>query len=364
MSKRGVVHRIAQEVWTACANGVPDPPRTLAARLLLTPLSWCWAAGHRANVARQLACRRSLSKNVISIGGLTMGGSGKSPMVAHLAHLLRERGRNPAILTRGYHRKSHDRMVIVPRGESASIALTGDEAQIYIRAGDAHVGIGADRYEAGLRMEETLSPDIFLLDDGFQHLRLNRAQDVVMIDALDPFGGGMFPLGRSREPRKSLARASVIVVTRVEPGQDIAGLERLLRRYNRAAPIYTARVTPRYWVDYESKANHPVAEVKPGKVAAFCGLGNPRSFWRTLEELDVDVQFRWAFGDHHHYKPAELDRLAKQAAACGAETLVTTEKDVMNFCDQTARIVAPHKLLWLKIGIEIDKEEEFLQHIL
>ena len=363
-SKRGVVNRIAQEVFAAAANGVPNPPRTLLAQAVLRPLSWCWAAGHRANVARQLTQRRSLSTPVISIGGLTMGGSGKSPMVAHLAHLLRERGRNPAILTRGYHRKSHDRMVIVPRGEKASTELTGDEAQIYVRAGDAHVGIGADRYDTGCRMEETLSPDMFLLDDGFQHVRLARSQDVVLIDALDPFGGGMFPLGRRREPRRSLARASAIVVTRVEPGQQIAGLTRMIRKYNVDAPIYTARVAPRYWIDYESKAMRPAAEVKFGRVAAFCGLGNPRTFWRTLEELEVDVAFSWAFCDHHQYKPSELERLAKQAADGGAEALVTTEKDVMNFCDQATKIVAPHKLLWLKIGIEIDREEEFLQHIL
>jgi 3-deoxy-D-manno-octulosonic-acid transferase len=364
MSKRGVVHRIAEEVWKARADGVPDPPRTLAARVFLTPLSWCWAAGHRSNVARQLARRRTLSTPVVSIGGLTMGGSGKSPMVAHLAHRLRERGHNPAILTRGYHRKSHDPMVIVPRGEKASIELTGDEAQLYVRAGDAHVGIGADRYDAGVRMEQTVAPDIFLLDDGFQTIRVARTRDVVLIDALDPFGGGMFPLGRRREPRGSLERASAIVVTRVEPGQDIAGLRRLLRNFNRDAPIYTAKVAPRYWIDYESQSMRPVAEANPGRVAAFCGLGNPRAFWRTLEELEIDVQFRWEFGDHHHYKPAELQRLAKQAADCGAETLVTTEKDVMNFCEQATAIIAPHRLQWLKIGIEIDNEEEFLRHIL
>lgn len=364
MSKRGVVDRIAGQVWTACVNGVPDRPHTLFEQAVLRPLSWIWGAGHRANVARQLAHRRSLSTRVVSIGGLTMGGSGKSPMVAHLAHVLRERGRNPAILTRGYHRKSHDQMVIVPRGGAASTELTGDEAQIYVRAGDAHAGIGADRYDAGVRMEETLAPGIFLLDDGFQHVRLARDRDVVLIDALDPFGGGLFPLGRRREPRSALARASAIVVTRVEPGQDIAGLTKLLRRFNAAAPIFTAHVTPRFWIDYESKIERPAAEVKFGKVAAFCGLGNPRTFWRTLEELEIDVAFRWAFGDHHQYKPSELERLAKQAADGGADTLVTTEKDIMNFCEQAPRIVAPHKLLWLKIGVEIDREEEFLRHIL
>lgn len=364
MAKRGVVDRIAAQVWTACVNGVPDRPHTLFEQTVLRPLSWIWGAGHRANVARQLTRRRSLSTRVVSIGGLTMGGSGKSPMVAHLAHVLRERGRNPAILTRGYHRKSHDQMVIVPRGGSASTELTGDEAQIYVRAADAHVGIGADRYDAGVRMEQTLQPDIFLLDDGFQHVRLARDRDVVLIDALDPFAGGLFPLGRRREPRSALARASAIVVTRVEPGQDIAGLTKILRRFNASAPVFLAHVTPQFWIDYESKIERPAAEVKFGKVAAFCGLGNPRTFWRTLEELEIDVVFRWAFGDHHQYKPSELERLAKQAADGGADTLVTTEKDIMNFCEQAPRIVAPHKLLWLKIGVEIDREEEFLRHIL
>jgi 3-deoxy-D-manno-octulosonic-acid transferase len=364
MSKRGVVDRLAKEIWAACENGVPDPPRTLLARALLTPLSWCWAAGHRANIARQRAHRRSLSTAVISVGGLTMGGSGKSPMVAHLARRLRERGRNPAILTRGYHRKSHDQLVIVPRGEAASTELTGDEAQIYVRAGDAHVGIGANRYDVGRRMEETLAPDIFVLDDGFQHVRLARTHDILMIDALDPFGGGMFPLGRRREPCKSIARASAIVVTRVEPGRDIAGLRRCLRKFNPEAPIYVSRIAPREWIDYESRTARRVTEVKLGRVAAFCGLGNPRAFWQTLDELEIEVAFRWAFRDHHHYRPAELERLAKQAAHCGAETLVTTEKDIINLCDHAPASVAPCSLLWLKIGIEIDNEEEFLQHIL
>jgi 3-deoxy-D-manno-octulosonic-acid transferase len=364
MSKRGVVDRIAKEVWTAYSNGVPDPPRTLLARVVLTPLSWCWSAGHRANIIRQRAKCRNLSTPVISIGGLTMGGSGKSPMVAHLARRLREQGRNPAILTRGYHRKSHDQLVIVPRGEKASTELTGDEAQIYVRAGDAHVGIGSDRYDTGRRIEQTLSPDIFILDDGFQTIRLARTQDIVMIDALDPFGGGLFPLGRSREPRRSLARASAIVVTRVETGHDITGLRCHLRELNPEAPIYVSRIAPREWIDYEQNTATAVAEAKLGKVAAFCGLGNPRAFWQTLDELQIEVAFRWAFSDHHHYRPVELERLAKQAADCGAEALVTTEKDMINLCADASALVAPCKLLWLKIGIEIENEEEFLQQIL
>jgi 3-deoxy-D-manno-octulosonic-acid transferase len=362
-SKRGVTARIASDIWEGFSQGVPSPLPKLSARMLLTPLSWVWRAGHRLNVALSLAARRSLDTQVISIGGLSMGGVGKSPMVAHLAERLREAGRDPAILTRGYKRKSAEPIVLIPRGESASLDLTGDEAQMFLRAGDAHVGIGRNRYDVGLQMEHRFSPDVFLLDDGFQHLRLGRQQDVVLIDGLNPFGGGVFPLGRSREPAHGLRRASALIVTRAEPGQHNTGLERQLRQYS-AAPIFRCRVTPREWLDVGSALGIPVSAAPFQKVAAFCGLGNPRSFWSTLEELKLDLVFHWAYGDHHSYRPGELQRLLAQAQDCGAEALVTTEKDALNLCDGATAIVSPLKLYWLKIGIEIEREEELLQQLL
>ncbi len=362
-SKRGVTARIASEIWGAFSEGVPSPLHKLPARVVLTPLSWIWRAGHRSNVAASLAAQRSLETPVISIGGLTMGGVGKSPMVAHLAQRLREAGRNPAVLTRGYKRKSAEPIVLIPRGETASLDLTGDEAQMFLRTGDAHVGIGRSRYDVGLQMEQRFAPDVFLLDDGFQHLRLRRQHDIVLIDGLNPFGGGVFPIGRSREPAQGLSRATALVVTRAEPGRHNTGLERQLRRYS-SAPIFRCRVTPREWVDVNSTLSIPVAEASFRKVAAFCGLGNPRSFWSTLEELKLDLVFHWAFGDHHSYGPGELQRLLAQAQDCGAEALVTTEKDALNLCNGAPAIVSPLKLYWLKIGIEIEREEELLQQIL
>ena len=362
-SKRGVTTRITGEIWEAFSEGVPSPLHKLTARLVLTPLSWIWRVGHRIDVAASLAAQQSLETPVISIGGLTMGGVGKSPMVAHLAERLREAGRNPAILTRGYKRKSAEPIVLIPRGETASLDLTGDEAQMFLRAGDAHVGIGRNRYDVGVQMEHRFAPDVFLLDDGFQHIRLRRQHDIVLIDGLNPFGGGVFPLGRSREPAQGLSRATALVVTRAEPGHHNTGLERQLRRYS-AAPIFRCRVTPREWVDVNSTLTIPVAEAPFKKVAAFCGLGNPRSFWSTLEELKLDLVFHWAFDDHHSYRPGELQRVLAQAQDRGAEALITTEKDALNLCDGTTAIVSPLKLYWLKIGIEIEREEELLQQIL
>jgi 3-deoxy-D-manno-octulosonic-acid transferase len=358
MSKRGTVERMAAEIRAYASLGVPNPSRTLAARVVLTPLSWIWRGGHSINVRRGLAAPQTLDTKVVSIGALVMGGAGKSPIVAHLAERLHAAGRNPAILTRGYRRKSGQRLVIVPRGESAPIDQTGDEAQTFVRVGHAHVGIAADRFAAAQQMERTLHPGVFLLDDGFQHVRLKRDEDIVLIDALDPLAGGVFPLGRLREPFANLARATAIIVTRVEPHQSIAGIEQLIRRYNSRAPIFRSLVIPREWVRFEGGPS-PFT-----RVGAFCGLGSPNSFWRTLEQLGVEVAFRRVFSDHHPYSPSELRRLAAQATAEGVDTLVTTEKDVMNLCEGASALLAPHPLYWLKIGVEIEREDELLRRFL
>ena len=367
LSKRGVVSRISLEILKATGEGVPNPPRTLPARLFFTPLSWLWGAGHRWNMARGIAARKSLSTRVISIGGLTMGGVGKTPLVQHIARRLSDAGRNPAILTRGYRKKSAVRAVVIPRGQAAPIELTGDEAQMFVGSGIAHVGIGSDRWEVGHRLENELHPDVFLLDDGFQHVRLSRDADIVLIDALDPLAGGLFPLGRRREPLESLKRATVIVITRVDYLKDrveVAGIERLVRRYNAKAPIFRCRVIPREWVELDGGATAPLASPPFRRVAAFCGLGTPQSFWKTLAELNLDVVSTWAFGDHHAYRREDMRRLAQQAQAAGAEMLVTTEKDIMNLREGAGQLCAPVKIWWLKIGVELDREEEFLAHIL
>ncbi len=367
ISKRGAVSRISMEILRASGEGVPDPPRTLLARLFFTPLSWLWGAGHRWNLARSIATKKSLQTRVVSIGGLSMGGVGKTPLVEHMARRLSQAGRSPAILTRGYRKKSAARTVVIPKGQAAPIELTGDEAQMFIRSGVAHVGIGANRWEVGHRLESELHPDVFLLDDGFQHVRLDRNEDIVLIDALNPLAGGLFPLGRRREPLESLKRATAIVITRVDHLGDpleVAGIERLVRRYNAKAPVFRCRVVPREWVELDG--GNPIARDKAPfrRVAAFCGLGAPQSFWKTLAQLNLEVVSTWAFGDHHAYRPEDLRRLGQQARAAGAEVLVTTEKDIMNLREGAAQLAAPVKIYWLKIGVELDREEEFLARIL
>jgi tetraacyldisaccharide 4'-kinase len=187
------------------------------------------------------------------------------------------------------------------------------------------------------------------------------------MDALNSLAGGLFPLGRRREPLESLQRATAIVITRVDHLEDkmeVAGIERMIRRYNAKAPIFRSRIVPREWVDFEDGSSCDLASLPFRRVAAFCGLGTPKSFWKTLAQLDLDIVSTWAFEDHHAYRSEDLRRLKQQAHAAGAEVLVTTEKDIMNLREGAAQLAAPLKIYWLKIGIEIDREKEFLAHIL
>jgi tetraacyldisaccharide 4'-kinase len=345
MAKRGVVDRVVELVLRAISEGVPDP----GGSVLRKPLASLWAYGHRWNTARGRRTARSLSTRVVSVGGLTMGGTGKSPFVAHLAARLREAKKSPAILTRGYRRKDPLSPLVVQAGASASFEQTGDEAQMFIRRGVAHVGVSPDRYTVGSLMESRLEPDIFLLDDGFQHVKLRRDFDIVLVDATNPWGGGLFPVGLRREPLEALARAQAIVLTRVPKGAATTGLEKAIRQYNTSAPIFRSRMVPESWA---SPAR---------KVAAFCGIGSPGAFWRTLEEMGLELVLRQPFRDHHRYEVAELETVARAAQVMGAEVLVTTEKDMMNLPEG---LHLPLAIERVRIGVEIENEAELLRMVM
>src|SRR5207245_2291212 len=160
---------------------------------------WRWAAKRRQ--VRDYARRKRLHSPVISVGNVTMGGTGKTPCVLRLAELLRDRGYKPGILTRGYGRTSPVDHMALAAGATVRPEESGDEPQIFLRSRVAPVGIGADRFQTGSLLAERFGTDVVVLDDGFQHVKLARNFDLVLIDALNPFGGGeVFPAGRLREP--------------------------------------------------------------------------------------------------------------------------------------------------------------------
>jgi 3-deoxy-D-manno-octulosonic-acid transferase len=323
---------------------------------------WLWEGRRRQ--AQYYSRRRKLEVPVVSVGNLTMGGTGKTPCVLRLAELLRERGHKPGILTRGYGRTSPVAALALPAGATVRTEQAGDEPQIFLRARVAPVGIGADRYRTGTLLRQEFGTDVMLLDDGFQHVKLARNFDVVLLDALNPFGGcEIFPMGRLREPVPSVARADAILITRSEASDLGPAIERAVRRWNPRAPVFQARIHPEYWVEHRTGRKIDTGDIKLERAGAFCGLGNPQSFYRTLQGLGTHCVDRVEFEDHHRYRPNELKRIAEHLQRGGATALVTTEKDAVNLCDGADDLLAPLPLYWLKIGMRIEGEAELLDEI-
>ena len=363
LKQRGVTRKALEQIakWYDC--GLPRRTRGGLAWLVLSPLSKIWSVASTWRIRRDSSRSRRLDTRVVSIGGLSMGGTGKTPMVEYLAARLRETGHQPAILTRGYGRRSIAETIVVEAGDHVPVELTGDETQIFLRSGAAHIGIGADRWATGRIVEEKLRPDIFLLDDGFQHRRLARDLDIVLLDALNPLAGGaVFPLGRLREPWKALSRADVFVIMRAQPDRQYTGLEDQLRAANPRAPIFRAEVEPRYWVNYLTGERVQAPE---GLAAAFCGLGNPASFWTTLKTLQIEPTFQWSFGDHHRYTFQQVKHFAMRACLQRATVLLTTEKDAVNLPEGSGHVLmdAGVELYWLKIGVRITNELQLMSLI-
>ncbi len=363
VEKRGATRTAVTEILRRHDLAVPCWTQLSPARLLLWPLAKTWAFVSTIEIRRKRSRARRLSAPVISVGGITMGGAGKTPLVDHLAERLSELGAHPAILTRGYRRRSIETTVLVEAGHPAPVRMTGDEAQIFVQSGYAHLGIGADRFHTGLLLEEKYQPGVFLLDDGFQHARLQRDLDLVVVDALNPFAGcEAFPLGALREPMSALSRAGAFVIMRTAPERAYEGIRRHLRSWNPQAPIFRARLEPRGWVNYCTRKPEQPAQ---GPVAAFCGLANPASFWGTLRSLCLPPVFHWAFRDHHQYTCEQVDRLAAQTQMHGSHVLLTTEKDAMNLPDGAPGALsrAGVTLYWLKIDVQIEHENQLLDLI-
>ena len=292
-------------------------------RILLQPLGLLYGTAMRLRTAfyeHGLLRSRRLPGTVISVGNLTVGGTGKTPTVLWIAERLAAEGHRPAILTRGYRG--------LGRGDGNG-ERTADEVALLRRRldGRAQFGVGKDRYKNGLALAKD-GAEWFILDDGFQHLELQRDANIVLLDATDPFGGGgVLPAGRLREPRAGLVRADMVIITRTN---SAPALETLVRRFTKA-PIFYAHIELDgvLRVPLMTEAL-PESERRGLKFFAFCGIGNPTAFFDDLKRWDCSVVGQRRFPDHHRYSGAEVRDLEAAAAAAGANALICTEKDVFN----------------------------------
>jgi tetraacyldisaccharide 4'-kinase len=280
-----------------------------------------WA--YRAGVARSHAA----GVPVICVGNLTTGGTGKTPMVAWVVGQLQQAGHRPAILTRGYGGQVSSSAGDVGGGAGDDLAGS-DEARLLAGLTGAGVIVDGDRV-AGAARAVADGADVLVMDDGFQHRRLRRDLDIVLIDAVSPFGlGHCLPRGLLREGPSALADAHAVVVTHADqaPLDQLARLSDRLRVLAPRASHHAAVHVPKALLD-ESGARRPLGELLGRPVLAFAGLAAPGHFFATLERLGAHLAARHALPDHAVYTQAILDELTAAATAAKADVLVTTQKD-------------------------------------
>lgn len=272
---------------------------------------------------------------VISIGNLTVGGTGKSPLTSCIAALLRDSGYRVGVVSRGYRRTAARAPLLVSDGRAllADALSAGDEPYLIARDNPAvPVAVGADRIEAARLLLRAASPEVIVLDDGFQHRRIARDLDLLLVDGRDPWGNGrMLPRGPLREPVASIARADACVLTRSD-GRSPTSLVSALERYNPDAALFHCRMEPRAFVRPEGEPIGP-SSLRGFSAYAFSGIARPERFEDDLRSLGVRLAGSRRFPDHHRFRRRDLERVAGEARRLGADVLVTTEKDLVRIVE-------------------------------
>lgn len=307
--------------------------------IVLPPLTVAYGALTRLRLAayeKGLLKTSRLNAPVISVGNLTAGGTGKTPLVEWICRVLAREGRNVAVLTRGYGRTNARQRVIVSDGVNVlgTTQQSGDEPQLLAEnlKGIAAVVCDSDRAAAGNWAIEHLGANVFVLDDGFQHLRLARDLNILVIDASNPWGGGhLLPYGRMRESRRGLSRADCVVITRAGDHSNLAVLQNEIQGFT-TAPIFTSRMQTTLIRRIDSTRAEEFDSL-PQPFAGFCAVGNSRSFFDHLKREGFDLACTQSFPDHYNYSQADIDRFIEKARTFGATGLITTAKDAVKIRD-------------------------------
>ena len=322
-----VFHKVLQSIWSETPGG--GCRNSLTA--LLSALSFPYGSAVRLRnrlYDTGLLPQHRLPCRVVSIGNVTVGGTGKTPFAVFLAGVLKKNGFRPCVLSRGYGSAKTTPVGIVSDGEriGARYPEAGDEPLLIARSlSGIPVITGADRVRTGREALNRFGADVLVLDDAFQHRRLHRDADIVLVDAARPFGNGfLLPRGPLREPADALQRADMIV--RIGPAGQGASTDLTAAFGNRPAEVFSGSREPK---DLRCGDGSSVSLewLREKNIAAFAGIARPDGFRGTLERLQARVTSFLAFPDHHPYRDGDIARIRKEAAEAGAEAIVTTEKD-------------------------------------
>lgn len=310
--------------------------------------------------------KQALPCPVISVGNLTVGGTGKTPVVIWIVERLLARGFRVGVLSRGYRRRSREPRVLVSDGHKVLVEPNdaGDEPYLIAsRCPGSVVAVGADRYRLGRWVFDRFPLDYVVLDDGFQHRALHRSVDLLLVDASDPVGlQALFPVGRLREPLSSASRATALLLTRADVAPE---LEWILARIRTSAekdfqPILL-RFIPEAYVDALSGAVLQLEQGVGRTAVIFSGVGNPASFRTILIRHGINIADEVVFADHHTYTEADIERLRERAGRAHADLFITTEKDAVKI----KPLVRTGETVWaVRLGTEVMEGRERLEQLI
>jgi tetraacyldisaccharide 4'-kinase len=296
---------------------------------------------------------------VISIGNITTGGTGKTPVVGLIVKMLQERNIRCAVVSRGYKRETRG-LVEVSDGSSLKTTArnAGDEAfQLAARFPKAIVVVDEQRVHGARYAVERLNAQAVVLDDGFQHRALHRDLDIVLIDAArSPFNMAMLPAGYRRDALSSLKRASAVLLTKVKPDVNVEQFKEQVGLYTNAK-FFSSSFTVRAFRRAKTGFSVDLNSVKGKQAVAFCGIGQPESFKGSLEELGIRVSSMISFEDHHPYSDSDLLRVVAEQEKFKAEYIITTEKDLARL--SSLDFSEKYPLFYLEIEVSIHQEQEW-----
>ena len=282
---------------------------------------------------------KSLNCKVISIGNITVGGSGKTPTVEYLSNLLQSKGHNVGIISRGYKRKSKSTLVVTDgKKKPKSWEHVGDEPYLLAhKLENIPIVVGVSRYKAGSMMIEKFQPDVILIDDGFQHLSLHRDLDIVLVNSKDKRSDyKLIPSGKLREPISNLIRADLIVITKTNIHKPSNYLINKIESFNR--PTIYNEIQIDDLLQYKSNKSNKLEKIANKKVYLFSALGDNESFKKIMDSTDAEIVGHSKYLDHHNYTFDDLKDIEQKAIKCDAEFLITTEKDLVKINFQNSKI--------------------------
>jgi tetraacyldisaccharide 4'-kinase len=342
------------------------PLISLASALYAISLMYSSGQRLRALAYRQrLMPSRQLPCKVICVGNIAVGGTGKTPMTMHVAQTIQQLGYQAAIVSRGYRGGAESLGGVVSDGHSICMGpeLAGDEPYMMARMlREIPVVVGKNRYTNGMLAVNKFQPDVIVLDDGFQHLRLKRDIDLVLLDHSQPFGNThLLPRGTLREPISSLARGTACILTRCRPGWENAAAPTLgvIHKYLPPGRVFTSSHDPYCYAvksaemiladrDIDPYFPQDVGQLKKESYFGFSGIARNTDFQKTVKDLGFDTKGFLEFSDHHRYTTHDLNHIQSAAEHTGARHLITTEKDLMRLSPPN-----PFALELIVVGIKV-----------